>query len=65
MVGFFSDYEGIEEDEYNDYIEVAKDLQHRENIQFAVVTKPNTVEWFKKNKTIDRSPSLMMLGDSG
>jgi hypothetical protein len=34
VVGFFSDYEGIEEDEYTDFVDAAKALQTRENIQF-------------------------------
>jgi hypothetical protein len=35
------------------------------NADAGVVTKPKTVEWFKQNKTIDRSPSMLLVGDSG
>ena len=65
VIGFFADYEGIEEDDYEDFIEVAKDMQAREDVYFAVVTKPKVCEWYKKKKTIDRTPSVMLLGDNG
>lgn len=64
-VGFFSEHEDIEEDEYEDFMEVAKELQVNEDIYFGVVTKPATANWFKKNKTIDRTPSLVMRAEGG
>ena len=65
VIGFFADSEGIEEDDYEDFIEVAKDMQAREDVYFAVVTKPKICESYKKNKMIDRTPSVMLLGDNG
>lgn len=63
VVGFFSEHEDIEEDDYEEFVEVAKDLQPNEDIFMAVVTNPKTSEWFKKNKTIDRTPSMLMIGE--
>lgn len=63
VVGFFSDHDGIEEDDYDDWLQVASDLQHKEDIYFGVVTNPKTSDWFKKNKTIDRTPSMMLVGE--
>lgn len=64
-VGFFSEHQDIEEDDYQEYMEVAKELQLNEDIYFGVVTSPATANWFKQNKTIDRTPSLLMVGDGG
>lgn len=65
VIGFFSDHESIEEDDYDDFIEVAKDLQIKEDVYFAVATNPKVCSWFKSNKTIDRTPSVMLMGDNG
>mmetsp|Transcript_36873 Transcript_36873/g.73380 ORF Transcript_36873/g.73380 Transcript_36873/m.73380 type:complete len:717 (+) Transcript_36873:43-2193(+) len=62
-VGFFSEHEDIEEDDYEEYMEVAKELQLNEDVYFGVVTSPSTSNWFKKNKTIDRTPSVIMVGE--
>jgi thioredoxin-like negative regulator of GroEL len=62
-VGFFSEHEDVEEDDYQEFMEVAKELQLNEDTYFGVVTSPVTANWFKKNKTIDRTPSLLMVGD--
>lgn len=62
-VGFFSQHEDIEEDEYEDFLEVAKDLQGNEDIYFGVVTNKAVVKYFKTNKTIDRTPSLVLYGE--
>ena len=64
VVGFFAD-RSIEEDDYDDYVEIAKDLQVKEDVYFAVVSDPKTCEWFKRNKTIDRTPSVLLLGENG
>lgn len=63
VVGFFADYDGIEEDEYEDFIEVAKDFQIKEDVYLAAVTNKQTCGWYKQNKTIDRTPSVMLIGE--
>ena len=63
VVGFFSD--DMEEDDLDDFVEVAKDLQIKEDVYFAVVTDRKVCEWYKKNKTIDRTPSVILMGDNG
>lgn len=62
-VGFFSQHDDIEEDDYEDFLEVAKDLQSNEDIYFGVVTNKQVVKHFKQNKTIDRTPSLVIYGE--
>lgn len=62
-VGFFSQHDDIEEDDYEDFLEVAKDLQSNEDIYFGVVTNKAVVKHFKTNKTIDRTPSLVIFGE--
>eukprot|EP01032_Pedospumella_encystans_P022442 gene22442-25423_t len=64
-VGFFSEHEDVEEDDYQEFIEVAKELQLNEDNYFGVVTSPATASWFKKNKTIDRTPAVLMEGEGG
>jgi Thioredoxin-like domain len=63
VVGFFSD--DMEEDDHDDFVEVAKDMQIKEDVYFAVVTDRKVCEWYKKNKTIDRTPSVILMGDNG
>ena len=36
VIGFFADYEGVEEDEYEDFLEVASDFRTKEDVYFAV-----------------------------
>jgi thioredoxin-like negative regulator of GroEL len=62
-VGFFSQHEDIEEDDYEDFLEVAKDLQSNEDIYFGVVTNKSVIKYFKANKTIDRTPSMIIYGE--
>lgn len=62
-VGFFSQHDDIEEDDYEDFLEVAKDLQSNEDIYFGVVTSKAVAKHFKANKTIDRTPSLVIYGE--
>mmetsp|Transcript_5623 Transcript_5623/g.9247 ORF Transcript_5623/g.9247 Transcript_5623/m.9247 type:complete len:748 (-) Transcript_5623:127-2370(-) len=62
-VGFFSEHEDIEEDDYEEFIEAAKELQLNEDLYFGVVTNPKTAAWFKTNKTIDRTPSMLLMGE--
>eukprot|EP01038_Epipyxis_sp_PR26KG_P007679 gene7679-10449_t len=61
MVGFFSEHKDIEEDDYDDYVSMAKELQPNEDLFFGVVTNKTTSSWFKNNKTIDRTPSLLLV----
>ncbi|RYH09855.1 hypothetical protein EON65_39880 [archaeon] len=63
-VGFFSEHEDIEEDEYEEFVTTAKELQTNEDLYFAVVTDRKICKAFKQNKTIDRTPSVLMLGES-
>ena len=63
VVGFFSEHEDIEEDEYEDFVTAAKVLHHKEDIYVAVVTDPKISRHFIDNKLIDRSPSMMMVGE--
>lgn len=65
VVGFFSDHEEIEEDEYNDFQEIAEDMKANEDVYFAEVTSPKVAKFFKANKTIDRTPSVLLVGESG
>lgn len=65
VVGFFSDHLSIEEDDFEDFMAVAKDLQIRDDVYFAVVTNPAVCEDFKKEKMIDRTPSMLLFGDNG
>lgn len=65
VVGFFSEHEDVEEDDYEDFLEVSKELQLNEDIYIAVVTSPSVCKHFKeKKKLIDRTPSILMIGDS-
>eukprot|EP01036_Dinobryon_divergens_P028294 gene28294-37225_t len=63
VVGFFSEHEDIEEDDYQEYLETAKELQQNEDIYLGVVTNPKTSKWFKSNKTIDRTPAILIAGE--
>ena len=63
VVGFFSEHQDIEEDDYEEFMEAAKELQLNEAVYFGVVTNKATSTWFKKNKTIDRTPSLILAGE--
>ena len=65
VVGFFSDHEEIEEDEYEDFIEAAKGVQMYADIYVGVVTSRKTSEWFKNEKRIDRTPSLYLIDQEG
>jgi thiol-disulfide isomerase/thioredoxin len=63
VVGFFSEHTDIEEDDYEDFIEIAKDLQSREDVYFGVVLNKKICDFYKNNKTIDRTPSVVLLGE--
>lgn len=63
VVGFFSEHEDVEEDEYDEFMEIAKELQGNEDLYFGVVTKPSISTHYKKNRSIDRTPSVLMQGE--
>lgn len=63
VVGFFSSHLGIEEDEYEDFIDIAKELQSKEDVYFGVVTNAAVSKEYKAKKIIDRTPSLLLQRD--
>jgi thiol-disulfide isomerase/thioredoxin len=63
VIGFFSQHQDIEEDDYEDFLEVAKDLQSNEDIYFGIVTNKTVINHFKINKIIDRTPSMAIMGE--
>jgi thioredoxin-like negative regulator of GroEL len=63
VIGFFSEHKDIEEDDYEDFIEVAKELQIKTDIYFGIVTNPKVSKHYKQNKIIDRTPSAMLIGE--
>lgn len=63
VIGFFSEHKDIEEDDYADFIEVAKELQVKADIYFGVVTNPKVAKHYKQIKLIDRTPSAMVIGE--
>jgi hypothetical protein len=65
QVGFFSDHEEIEEDDFEDYVEVAKSLKTADDIYFAVVLDEEVCAHFKRTKVVDRTPSFLLLDDRG
>jgi thiol-disulfide isomerase/thioredoxin len=64
VIGFFSTHEGMEEDDYDDYLQTAKALQKKEDIYFGVVTDAKVANHFKKAKMIDRTPSVFLVGEN-
>lgn len=63
VIGFFSEHKDIEEDEYDEYKEIAEEMKEREDVYFGAVTDRKVSNFFKVNKTIDRTPSLLMIGE--
>ena len=63
VIGFFSEHEDVEEDDYEDFVSIAKEFQVKEDIFFGIVTNAKTSGWFKNNKTIDRTPSILLIGE--
>lgn len=57
------EHKDIEEDEYTEYLDMAEELQMNEDVYLAVVTNPAVSRWFKSNKTIDRTPALLIAGE--
>mgnify|MGYP003385852118 FL=1 len=66
VIGFFSEYEDVEEDDYSDFVDTAKQLQDKEDIYFGVVIDADVSEYYKSTmKIIDRTPSVYAVGESG
>jgi len=63
VIGFFSEHQDIEEDEYEEYKDIAEEMKEKEDVYFGVVTDPKVSKVFKANNTIDRTPSLLMVGE--
>jgi thiol-disulfide isomerase/thioredoxin len=62
VIGLFSDYKDIEEDEYQEFLEIAKELQNNEDIYFGIVNNNKTlISYLKKNHIIDRTPSVYII----
>ena len=59
---FIVEHQDIEEDEYEEFIDIAKELQVNEDMFFGIVTSKSVCNWFKSNKTIDRTPSVVVVG---
>lgn len=65
IVGVFSDIDGSEEDEYEDFLELTKTFHKKEDLYFGLVNSKKITEELKKNKTIDRSPSILLVSSGG
>ena len=63
VVGFFSDHKGIEEDEFEDFVEAAESIQMYADIYIGLVTSKEVCDWYKENKHIDRTPSLFLIDE--
>lgn len=64
VVGFFSDARGIEEDEFDEFKEVAEEFKSKEDFYFGVALSSKVSNAFKVAKKIDRTPAIMVLGDT-
>lgn len=65
IIGFFSSHESMEEDEYEDYVEVCKELQFSEETYCSIVTSKKIAQHFIQSKEVDRTPSLLLISESG
>lgn len=65
VIGFFSSHQDVEEDEYDEFMDLARDLQTKEDIFFGAVTSKSVAQIYKKNKTIDRTPSVLLVSEGG
>jgi thiol-disulfide isomerase/thioredoxin len=66
VVGFFSEHDGVEEEDYEDFMQAAKELQSKEDIYFGVVLDPEVSRHYKSTlKLIDRTPSMYVVGETG
>ena len=65
QVGFFSDHEGMEDDDFEDFEEVTRSKKTAEDIYFGCVLDEDVAAHFKKTKVIDRTPSFLLVDDRG
>ena len=65
VIGFFSEHEDIEEDDYEDFTIAAEELQIYPDIYIAHVTSKAVSSWYKTQKVIDRTPSLYLMNVEG
>lgn len=66
VIGFFSEHDGIEEEDYEDFMQAARELQPKEDIYFGVVLDADVSAHYKTNlKLIDRTPSVYVVGETG
>ena len=63
VVAFFREAKGMEEEDYEEFVEIARRLQFTPDIYFAVVTKPLVSQRFIATRVIDRTPSLLLSGE--
>ena len=64
-IGFFSDFRGAEEDEYEDVLDAAADLQTVWWTSMHVVRANDVIEHFRDNlRWFSRTPALVVLGGS-
>ena len=64
VVGFFSAHDGMEEDEYDDFVQAAKLLQTKEDVYFGEVVKKPVARLFMQERLIDRTPSVVLFHPS-
>jgi len=66
VIGFFAEHDGMEEEDYEDFLQAAKELQSKEDIYFGVVLDLEVSGHFKSTlKAIDRTPSMYVVGETG
>lgn len=65
VIAFFSDVNSLEEDEYEEYKDVARSLQTSEDVFCGVVTNAKISKHFQSEKLIERTPSLLLSGEGG
>lgn len=61
VVGFFSAHKDMEEDEYDEFMQAAKQLQSKEDIYFGEVVHKAVSRAFMAKKLIDRTPAVLLL----
>ena len=60
VLGVFSDADGVEEDEYADFADVAAAQQHRHDVYFGAVTQVAISRALVDAKLVDRAPGVVL-----
>ena len=60
VLGVFSDADGVEEDEYADFADVAAAQQHRHDVYFGAVTQLAISRALVDAKLVDRAPGVVL-----